>query len=273
MTHKVTIVMTVRENYSLTIQSIDSIIKFTTAPYRFIFVNYKVPESILEEIKKRDVEIFNTDSPYPSVSMKSVIPEIATPYTVYLDNNITVSPLWLENLIVCMELNNAGVVGPAYLWKKDRIHMFGGDITVRNKHFVEKHYLIDQPAHILKNLKTRRCDYAEYHCLMVRTDLLKQGALDDSLLILHQHIDLSLMAKKLGGYGTFVTPHSVVTYENQAEIQECEHDFFRERWDYGAGEKDIAYFCKKWNVDNDSGFDDVRNFLLRHNKITSASSK
>ena len=54
MDRKVTIVMTVRENYSLTIYSIDSIIKFTTTPYRFIFVNYKVPESILEEIKKRD---------------------------------------------------------------------------------------------------------------------------------------------------------------------------------------------------------------------------
>jgi hypothetical protein len=266
MANQVTIVMTVRENYSLTIQSIDSIIKFTTAPYRFIFVNYKVPEPILEEIKKRDgVEIFNSDSPYPSVSMKSVVPELNLPYTVFLDNNITVSPLWLENLIVCMELNNAGVVGPAYLWKKDKIHMFGGDITVRGNHFIEKHYLIDQPAHILKKLKTRRCDYAEYHCLMVRTDLLKQGALDDSLLILHQHIDLSLMAKRMG-YGTFVTPHSVVTYENQTNICDNELDLFRERWDYSAGEKDIEYFCKKWKVNNDSGFDDVRNFLRRHAK-------
>ena len=53
MAQKVTIVMTVRENYSLTIQSIDSIIKFTTAPYRFIFVNYKTPESILEEINNQ----------------------------------------------------------------------------------------------------------------------------------------------------------------------------------------------------------------------------
>ena len=266
MSHKVTIVMTVRENYSLTIQSIDSIIKFTTAPYRFIFVNYKVPESILQEIQQRGcVEVFKSDSLYPSVSMKSVVSEIATPYTVFLDNNITVSPLWLENLIVCMELNNAGVVGPAYLWKKNKIHMFGGDIKVRNKHFTEKHYLIDQPAHILKNLKTRKCDYAEYHCLMVRTDLLKQGALDDTLCIIHQHIDLSLMAKRMG-YETFVTPHSVVTYMNEVKIQDYEMDFFRERWNPQVAEKDIEHFCKKWGVNNDSGFNDVRNFLRRHVK-------
>ncbi len=267
MACKVTIVMTVRENYSLTIQSIDSIIKHTTTPYRFIFVNYKVPESILQEIQQRNsVEIFTSNSPYPSVSMKSVVSEIATPYTVYLDNNITVSPLWLENLIVCMELNNAGVVGPAYLWKNDKIHMFGGDITIKGKHFTEKHHLIDSPAHILKTLKTRRCDYAEYHCLMVRTDLLKHGALDDSLCILHQHIDLSLMVKRMG-YGTFVTPHSVVTYVNETKIQDYEIDLFRERWNVDVGEKDIEYFCKKWCFNNDSGFDDVRNFLRRHNKI------
>ena len=266
MAQKVTIVMTVRENYSLTIQSIDSIIKFTTAPYRFIFVNYKTPESILEEITKRGVvEIFNSNSPYPSVSMKSVVSEIATPYTVYLDNNITVSPLWLENLIVCMELNKAGVVGPAYLWNKDKIHMFGGNITVKGKHFTERHHMINYPAHTLKTLKTRRCDFVEYHCLMIRTDLLKQGALDESLMILHQHIDLSLMAKRMG-YGTFVTPHSVVTYMNEAKIQDYEMDFFRERWNPQVAEKDIEHFCKKWEVNNDSGFNDVRNFLRRHAK-------
>lgn len=266
MSEKVTIVMTIRENYSFTLQSINSILKYTTTQYRFIFVNYNVPDSILQEIKKNSkIEIFNSDSPYPSVSMKSVIYTINTPYTVFLDNNITVSPLWLENLIVCMELNKAGVVGPAYLWKTNLIHMFGGDISIKDRHFTETHYLIDYPAHILTKLKTRKCDYAEYHCLMVRTDLLKQNALDDSLRIIHQHIDLSLMAKRMG-YNTFVTPHSVVTYENQIPILDSEIDFFRERWNPDVAEKDIEYFCKKWGFVDDSGFDGVRNFLQRHNR-------
>jgi hypothetical protein len=261
---KVTIVMTVRENYSLTIHTIDSLIEFTKIPFRLIFVNYKVPEHILQEIQKRDmVEIFNSDSPYPSVSMKSVISEITTPYTVFLDNNITFTPLWLENLIICMELNDAGVVGPVYLWKTNLIHMFGGNTTVSGNHFVEKHYLCDQPEYIIKNLQTRECDFVEYHCLMVRTELLKRGALDDSLCIIHQHIDLSLMAKKMG-YKTFTTPHSIITYENEAGINDYEADFFRERWNLDVAEKDIEYFCTKWGFDNDSGFDDVRNFLHRH---------
>lgn len=265
MEQKVTIVMTIRENYSLTVQTIDSLIKYTTAPYRFIFVNYKVPNDILQEVSKRNiVEIFNSDSPYPSISMKSVITEINTPYVVFLDNNISFSQHWLENLIICMELNNAGVVGPTYLWNTDLIHMFGGDVTVNQNNFTENHYLINRPATILKTLKTRKCDYVEYHCLMVRTDLLKQGALDDSFLIIHQHIDLSLMVKKMG-YDTFVTPHSVITYVNKVAIHDCEIESFKERWDVSVAEKDIEYFCKKWKFIDGPGFDGVRNFLKNHN--------
>lgn len=268
MEHKVTIVMTIRENYSLTIQTIDSLIQYTTAPYRFIFVNYKVPDNILQEVlQKGNIEIFNSDSPYPSVSMKSVISEIKTPYTVFLDNNISFSQNWLENLIICMEINKAGVVGPAYLWNTNLIHMFGGNITITDNNFTESHFHMNQSANILKTLKTRKCDFVEFHCLMIRTDLLQQGALDDSMLIIHQHIDLSFMVKKMG-YDTFVTPHSVMTYANQVIIQNYEIDLFKERWNINIAEKDIEYFCKKWNFKDGPGFEGVRNFLKNHNSKT-----
>ncbi len=264
MDTQITIVMTIRENYSLTLQTIEGLVEFTTLPYRFIFVDYNTPDFIMQEIKKKSaIEIVVSDSPYPSVSMKSVVPLINTPYTVFLDNNISFSHRWLENLLLCMEQNNAGIVGPVYLWKTNLIHMFGGDIVIKNKHFIEKHGLIDYPTNVIPRLKTRKCDYAEYHCLMVRTDLLKQGALDDSLRIIHQHIDLSLMAKKMG-YDTYVTPNSVITYINEFKLLDYEIDFFRKRWDPVVAEKDIEHFCKKWNVLNDSGFSDVRKFLIRH---------
>ena len=53
---------------------------------------------------------------------------------------------------------------------------------------------------------------------------------------------------------------------NEAKIQDYEVDLFRERWNPQVAEKDIEYFCKKWKVLNDSGFNDVRNFLRRHAK-------
>ena len=170
---KVTIVMTIRENYSFTLQTIESLIKYTTIPFRFIFVDYKVPEFIIKDISKyENIEIIVSDSPYPSVSMSNVIPQIDTIYTIFLDNNIHFSDFWLEKLIECMEQNKAGIVGPVYLWNEDKIHMYGGDTNITNKNFSEKHYLVNTHKNIINKLKPRKCNYVEFHCLMIRTDLL-----------------------------------------------------------------------------------------------------
>jgi len=234
--------MTVRENYSHTVKTIASLIENTTLPYRLIYIDYKTPDPIKNEIAKfENVEIIEVvDSPYPMASRLATVDIIDTEYTVYLDNNILFSPLWLEKLIECMEEQpNAGIVGPIYLWKKNKIHMFGGKIRIENRVFNEEHYLMDYDASIIPTLRTRKCDFVEYHCLMIRTELLKQYVLDSTLLAAIKHVDLSLEAKKLG-YETYTTPESVITYEN-----------------------DIKYFCEKWQVlDNFGG---LRNFVKDHN--------
>jgi GT2 family glycosyltransferase len=190
---------------------------------------------------------------------------IDTDYTVYLDNNILFSPLWLEKLIECMEEQpNAGIVGPIYLWKKNKIHMFGGNVRIENGIFNEEHYLMDRNMSILTRLRTRKCDFVEYHCLMIRTKLLKQSVLDSTLLAAIEHIDLSMEAKKLG-YETYTTPESVITYENEITIEPSEYDLFRQRWNINTVENDIKHFCEKWKViDNFKG---LRNFIKDHNAV------
>ena len=264
MEKKVTIVMTIRENYSLTLQTIESLIENTNLPYRFIFIDYKVPEFIIKEvIKHENIEIIVTDSPYPSVSMHNAIQHIDTKYTIFLDNNILFSEFWLEKLIECMELYDAGIVGPVYLWNKNKIHMFGGDSNITNNNFSERHYLINKDIKILDSLKPRKCNFVEYHCLMIKTDLLKKNVLDPALTTIHQHIDLSFAVKKLG-YNTYVTPYSIITYANEFKIEDYEKDFFKTRWNYDDVEKDIEYFCKKWKLNNNYFFNSVRNFAKKH---------
>jgi GT2 family glycosyltransferase len=259
-----TIVMSVRENYSQTIISIESLIKNTTIPYNFIFIDYKVPDFIKTEISKFDnINVIASESPYPSISMHNIIPMLNTKYTVFLDNNIVFTPLWLENLIECMKTDNAGIVGPVYLWNKDKIHMYGGNIMVRNNNFMEEHYLVNHHKNIINSLHPRKCDFVEFHCLMVKTDLLKKNILDPSLLIIHEHIDLSLAAKKLG-YDTYVTPYSVVEYVNNVTINDYEISFFKERWNNAVAEKDIEYFCKKWGFNNNHYFNNIRTFVKTH---------
>ena len=89
------------------------------------------------------------------------------------------------------------------------------------------------------------------------------NVLDPSLLIVHQHIDLSFAVKKLG-YDTYVTPYSVITYVNDVKIEDYEKDFFKIRWNYDMVEKDIDYFCKKWKLNNNHFFNNVKNFAKTH---------
>jgi hypothetical protein len=267
MVASITIVMSIRENYSQTIQTIESLIKNTTLSYRFIFIDYKVPEFIKTYMNHqyKNIEIVTSDSPYPSKALHNIIPILNTTYTVFLDNNILFNPFWLEKLIECMETNNAGIVGPIYLFNKNEIHMFGGDIIIRNNNFMENHYLLHEDKKIISKLKPRKCSFVEYHCLMIRTDLLKQNVLDPSLLIIHEHIDLSLKVKSLG-YDTYVTPYSVIEYDNNLELKSYEIDLFKERWNVDIVEKDIEYFCKKWGFNYNNTFDNVRNFVKTHIK-------
>ena len=274
MEKKVTIIMTIRENYSLTLQTINSLIKHTTIPYKFIFIDYKVPEVIMKNIREYkntntiDIDIVKSDTLYPSQSIHNIIPLINTVYTVFLDNNILFSQYWLENLVQCIEKTKSGIVGPIYLWNTDKIHMFGGDININGGNFMEKHALLNYNKNIINRLRPRKCDYVEYHCLMILTELLKQDILDPSLLIIHQHIDLSLAAKKLG-YDTSITPYSVITYVNNTKLSDYEIEFFKKRWDSDLVENDIVYFCNKWGFNNNNCFDNVRQYAINHTKIIS----
>ena len=75
MVASITIVMSIRENYSQTIQTIESLIKNTTLSYRFIFIDYKVPEFIKTYMNHqyKNIEIVTSDSPYPSKALHNII--------------------------------------------------------------------------------------------------------------------------------------------------------------------------------------------------------
>ena len=260
----VTIVMTVREKFSTTIQSINSIIKCTPPIYNFIFVDPGLPEHI---ILPDFIKVIKSDSFVPQINRIKAINEIKknfTKYTVFLDNDLIVQDNWLTKLINCAEETNAGIVGPLYLWNTDKIHMFGGTIQIKDKNFYEKHDLVNTHKNILKTLKRKKCDYIEYHCLFIRSEL--NDLIDPIYKCVHEHIDISLKVKEMG-YATYTEPLSVVEYLNNAPLQPYDIPFFKKRWNIDDCNNDIIYFCNKWNVLNNNCFDNVRNFIIRHSKI------
>ena len=227
-------------------------------------MDYNLPAHIREHVDTLpNVERIVTDKPYPQYNRSLSIPYITTEYTVFLDNDILVSPNWLDALLRCASETGAGIVGPLYLTDEHTIHMFGGCVKQEGSDFYEWHDRMNARLDLSEVMERKPCDYVEYHCLLVRTELLRKGILDPNLTIVHEHIDLCLMGKKMG-YSTYVEPSARITYLQDIPYTEYDLPFFRERWTMEQTEKDIDYFCKKWKVANNDTFENIRNFVKRH---------
>ncbi|HET9046777.1 MAG TPA: glycosyltransferase [Casimicrobiaceae bacterium] len=275
---RATLVMTARERHSLADAAIDGVLRATARPYRFLYLDVKSPPWLRARLAARaaagELEVVPFDTPlWPQEARLRVAADIDTDYTVFLDNDVDVAPGWLDALVRCADETGAGIVGPLYLWgdgvKPPTIHMAGGVLceTADGTHRVleERHELQDADAAAAAALTRRPCDYVEFHCMLVRTSLLRgDSILDGRLRCVHEHIDASLTAKERGS-ATVFEPAARVTYLALADYRLDDLAFFRSRWTSAETEANIATFCRKWNVVDDArSFAGVRTFIIKH---------
>lgn len=276
---RVTIVMTARERHALTEVAIESIVKNTTCPYRLIYADVQSPDWLRGRLEKRskewNLEVVRFDEDlWPNQVRRRLAGRIDTEHVVYIDNDVLVEAGWLEALMACADETGAGVVGPLYLVgdgkRPPKIHMAGGKLTElrtdQGTVLEEAHHLVNEdPALVARKLERRPCDFAEYHCMLVRAELVRDGELfDQEILCVHEHIDTSLTAKQRG-YATFVEPSARVTYLALADYMLDDLPFLRKRWSREAGEASISAFSKKWRIANDDrSFGGLRQFLHHH---------
>src|SRR5215831_19644541 len=202
---RATIVMTARERHSLAATALESIVQHTARPYRLMYVDCASPEWLRDMLDARAAEwgldVVRFDQPlWPQQARHRVIDRIASDYTVFIDNDVLVEPGWLEALVACADETGAGIVAPLYLWgdgvRPAKIHMAGGRIEQTEvpggKVLREWHQLANADPNRVK-LERQPCDFAEYHCMLVRTELLRDGAvLDPTIRCVHEHVDTAL---------------------------------------------------------------------------------
>ena len=276
---RATIVMTVRERHSLATQAIESVVGHTTHPYRLIYLDVQSPDWLREWLARRSgelgFEVVRIDEPlWPQEARSRVVGMIETDYVVFIDNDVQVADGWLESLVACADETGAGIVGPLYLMAGGTmptlIHMAGGALTETpaegGRVLVPKHLLDGKdPATVDAKLFRQPCDFVEYHCMMIRSELLRDGALlDPRMLSVHEHIDTALSVKQRG-YPVFLEPSARVTYLAFEGYMLDELPLFRSRWALEPAEASIDAFCRKWGVVNDDrSFGILRRFIRGH---------
>jgi GT2 family glycosyltransferase len=278
---QVTVVVVPRERFSFTKPSLESLYRDTDFPFELIYVDGGSPEPtrayLKEESKRKGFHLIRTDHYLtPNQARNLALKGVKTRYLVFMDNDILVSPGWLEALWRCAEETQAGLVGPIYCIGNPReqvVHMAGGDAHIEQKgggrSLHEKHRLRGRRLPDVRSiLRRERCELLEFHCMLARTDLFASlGPLDEQLLSTPEHIDLCLKARH-AGREVYLEPDAVVSYVPPPPFARTDLPYFLLRWSEAWNRASLDHFRRKWDLSADDPF--LRNhnrWLRKHRQI------
>jgi GT2 family glycosyltransferase len=170
----VTIVVVPRERFQLTRRSLESIYDTTTSPFALIYVDGGSPAAtrryLESQARARGFRLVRTEQYLtPNQARNLGMSEAATRYIVFVDNDVLVTPGWLEALIRCAEETGAWVVGPLYCHgelERGEVHMTGGHAHIFDgagvRRFREDHRFFGRPLREVRpRLRREPCEMVE----------------------------------------------------------------------------------------------------------------
>jgi len=255
-----TIVVVPRERFSFAQRCLSTIYQHTKYPFDLIYVDTRSPSPVkhfLELMMQQNgLRLVCADGYLsPNQARNLAWREVRTKYTVFLENDMLVTAGWLDALVQCAEETGAWIVGPLYLigeFERQTIHMAGGKIEIKEhdgRQFFrdEQHLFETRVADVTAPLRRQEWDYVEFHCMLVRTDLLDLlGPLDEKLSH-HEHIDVCMAARKAGGT-VFLEPKAVTAYVPPPPCEWWDLPYFMLRWSEAWNVSSAQHFNRKWDV-------------------------
>ena len=261
----VTIVITSRERFSHTERSLENYFIHTPSDVPLIYVSTGSPPHI-QSFLQRQLELRQSaNQPFELIQTKYFkspnqarnlgLAHVHTKYVVFLDNDTMLTNGWLEALVQCANDTDADIVAPLTLigeLQDQMIHMAGGIIDIsesaNGRIMTEEHHHADTHLTSLrKPLERIHCDYIEFHCVLMQRRLLdKIGLLDEELLSVHEHIDISLETKKMGGT-ILLEPASVISYIAPPPCDWADLPFYQLRWSDNWTRRSVEHFKNKWD--------------------------
>lgn len=275
---RVTIVVVPRERFNLSLVSLDTIYANTDTPFELVYVDGRSPSRIRTQLRaaaeQRGFTLVRRNRYLSPNEARAIgLAEVRTPYVVFVDNDLLVTPGWLRSLMQCAEETGAWAVGPLYLEgdpADEVIHMAGGDLELSgewpHRQFSTTHRLQgvtvpDAP----EPLRREPCGFVEFHCVLVRTSAFERVSLDQQLLSTREHLDLCLQIADEGG-AVWLEPESVVTYASPPPVALADVPYFLLRWSESWNAASLSHFCAKYGIDPDYA-DRVRHMRARRHVV------
>ena len=267
----VTIAVVPRERFSYARASLEALYRHTNSPFRLIYVDggspSKVQRYLASAARERQFDLIRSDGYLtPNRARNLALAHARSKYTVFVDNDVIVSPGWLPPLVRCAEETNAAVVSPLIcesLPLHSTIHFAGGDShidIVEQEGRVERHIVEtilrqgQSVADVRKELRRAQIEAAEFHCMLVRTSVFDQvGPFDEALLSVRENVDFSMLVARAGGH-VWLEPASIVTYAAYAPLAISDIPFYLLRWSNSWTLASLHHLRDKWQATEDAYF-------------------
>jgi hypothetical protein len=259
----VTVAVVPRGRLTMTRPALERMYEATTTPFQLVYVDGGSPRHIrayLEgEARQRGFQLIRTDHYLaPNEARNLAAPAVRTQYVVFIDNDVLVTPGWLDALVRCAEETGAWAVGPLYCIgppELERIHMATGDCHVLEeggRRLVDRHRRVDALwADMRASLRREPVELVEYHCMLVRMEALERlGPLDERLLSARDHLDLCMAIRDAGGQ-IYFEPASVITWMAPPPLAWSDLPYFLRRWSEQWNRTSLERFDHKWALNEE----------------------
>lgn len=264
----VTIVVSQRERFSYTKTSLESIYKHTNMPFNLVYVDGNSPQPIKDYLAaKASEKKFNliriNHFLTPNQARNIGLSYVKTKYVVFIDNDVVVSPNWLESLVQCAEETNASIVGPLTCQDEpvhEIIHFANGEariITdVKGRRLLREKMCRQgqRVADVASKLSRTPTELVEFHCMLVSMHIFKEvGLLDENFINTKEHVDLCMRVAKAKGT-IYLEPASVITYVPGISWNWPDLHFYMLRWSDAWEKASLTYLQQKWSLSENSYF-------------------
>ena len=265
---QVTIIVSPRERFSYTRQSLESIYQHTEVPFKLIYIDGNSPRKVQQYLATRSQELhfdlIRTDYYLsPNHARNLGLTMVDTKYVLFADNDIIVAPGWLKALIDCAETTDASVVGPLmcqYEPIHKEVHFAGGESSIivdikGRRRMREKMYKQGQKVTQLRPHLTRiKTELCEFHCMLARRDIFDRlGYLDERMLNTKEHVDFCMSVRK-AGETVYFEPNSLVTYVPTVPLAWSDLHYYMLRWSDAWELASLDHLRQKWNLSEDYVF-------------------
>lgn len=265
---QVTILVSPRERFSCVRESLESIYEYTDIPFKLVYVDgnspAKVRRYLVEQSQAKGFELVRTDYYLsPNHARNLGLAHVKTKYVVFIDNDVIVSPGWLQALVECAEETAATVVGPLMCQEKpvhEIVHFAGGESHIivdktGRRRIREKMYKQGQRVgEIRHQLQRKQTELAEFHCVLVRTEIFERiGLLDEGMVNTKEHLDFCMTVAQVGGT-IYFEPASIVTYVPGPPLELTDLHYYMLRWSNAWTLESLQRLRDKWNIAEDGYF-------------------